>query len=125
MDENSIAKDVVNVCFEIHKELGPGLLESVYEEILTGLLIEHGYDAKRQAPIPIEFRGKLYELGFRADLIIEDLVLIELKSIEQLNPVHFKQTLTYIKMCNIHLGLLVNFNVPFIRDGIRRVVNNL
>ena len=125
MDENSISRDVVNASFEMHKELGPGLLESVYEEILSGLLLELGYEVKRQVPIPVEFRGKEYKLGFRADLIINEMVLVELKSIEHLKPVHFKQTLTYIKMCDLCLGLLINFNVALIKDGIKRVVNNL
>ncbi len=125
MDENSIAKDVVNACYEIHKELGPGLLESVYEEILTGMIVDLGYKVKRQSSIPVLFRGKEFKLGFRADLIISDILLLELKSIEQTKLVHYKQTLTYIKLLDIRLGLLINFNVAYIRDGIKRIVNNL
>ena len=125
MIENEIAKDIVNVCYEIHRELGPGLFESVYEEILYGILSDMGYDVKRQYPIPVIFRGKNYNLGFRADLIINDSVLIELKSIEKLNPVHHKQTITYVKLLGVKLGLLINFNVDYIRNGIKRIVNNL
>ena len=94
MIENEIAKDIVNVCYEIHRELGPGLFESVYEEILYGILSDMVYYVFRQYPIPVIFRGKNYNLGFRADLIINDSVLIELKSIEKLNPVHHKVTNT-------------------------------
>lgn len=100
--------------------LSYGLFESVYEEILAGILTDLGYDVKRQYPIPVLFRGKQYNIGFRADLIINDSVLIELKSIENLNPVHFKQTITYVK-----LGLLINFHVAYIRDRLKRIVNNL
>jgi GxxExxY protein len=125
MNENDIAKVVVNVCYQIHRELGPGLFESVYEEILYEILIDMGYSVKRQYPIPVIYKGKHYNLGFRADLIINDSVLIELKSVDKLHHVHFKQTLTYVKLSNLKLGLLINFNEALVKDGIKRIVNNL
>ena len=125
MYENEIAKEVVNVCYEIHRELGPGLFESVYEEILFGILSEMDYEVKRQFPVPVVFRGIEYSLGFRSDLIINNTILIELKSVERIAPVHYKQTLTYLKLLDIKLGLLINFNVAYIRDGIKRIVNDL
>jgi len=125
MRENEIAKDVVNACYEIHRELGSGLFESVYEEVLWDILLEIGYSIKRQVPVPIVFRGKEYGLGFRADFIIEDTILVELKSVEKLTAVHFKQAMTYLKLLDLRLGLLINFNVGNIGEGIKRIANNL
>ncbi len=125
MSENEIAKAVVQAAFEIHVELGPGLLESVYEVTMAHLLTEQGLIVERQKPIPIEFRGKLFTEGFRADIIVNSLVLIELKSVEQLLPVHKKQTQSYIRLTGIRLGLLINFNTALIKNGIVRVVHGL
>ena len=125
MHENEIAREIVNIAFAIHKELGPGLLESVYEEVTYKLLVDAGFNVRSQISVPITFRDIYINTGFRADLIVEDKVLIELKSVELLNPVHYKQVLTYLKLLDIKLGLLINFNVPYIREGIKRIVNGL
>ena len=125
MTENEISKIIVNVAYQIHKKLGPGLLESVYEEILSYELLSIGLKLERQRPIPVIWNKTKLEIGFRADLIVENKVIIELKSVEALAPVHFKQLLTYLKITDIKLGLLINFNENMIKDGIKRVVNKL
>ena len=106
MDENSIATSVVDCALEIHKELGPGLLESVYEVLLTDVLRGRGLSVDRQRPIPIHSRGKRFDEGFRADLVVGDAVLVELKSVESLARVHKKQVLTYLRLSHLKLGLL-------------------
>lgn len=125
MNENDIAKIIVNTCFQIHTELGPGLFESVYEEILAYELSKQGLKVERQKPIPVIWEELKMEVGFRADLIVEDLVIVEIKSVELIAPVHKKQLLTYLRLTNKRLGLLVNFNEALIKDGITRIVNNL
>ena len=126
MEENEIAKLVVETAYRIHKELGPGLFESVYESILEyELLNEYGLRLQRQATLPVVWKSIKVDLGFKPDLIVEDKVIIELKSVEMLAPIHYKQLLTYLKLTGIKLGLLVNFNQALIKDGIKRVVNGL
>ncbi|RCK75199.1 MAG: hypothetical protein IGBAC_1335 [Ignavibacteriae bacterium] len=125
MRENEIAKIIVDTCYKIHSELGPGLFESVYEEILAYELSNLGLKIERQKPIPVIWKDLKMEVGFRADLIVEDLVVIEIKSVELIAPVHKKQLLTYLRLTNKKLGLLVNFNEALIKDGITRIVNNL
>lgn len=125
MTENELSKIIVNIAFQIHNKLGPGLLESVYEEIMFHELINLGFKVERQKAIPVIWNDKKLEIGFRADLIVENKIIIELKSVEELAPVHYKQLLTYLKLTNIKLGLLINFNENLIKDGIKRVVNNL
>jgi GxxExxY protein len=125
MTENEIAIIIVDCCYKVHVALGPGLLESVYEEILTYELVKAGLGVKRQHPIPVIYESVRMDLGFRADLIVEDKVVIEIKSIELIAPVHGKQVLTYLKLTNLKLGILVNFNVALIKEGIQRIVNNL
>ena len=125
MTENEIARVIVNVAFQIHTKLGPGLLESVYEEIMCYELLKSGIKVDRQKPIPVSWDNKQLEIGFRADLVVEDKVIIELKSVQELSPVHFKQLLTYLKLADLKLGLLINFNENLIKDGVKRVVNNL
>jgi GxxExxY protein len=125
MKENDIAKEVVRLSLEIHKELGSGFLESVYEFLLFQLLTENGFNVQRQVSMPIYYRGKKLDLGYKADLLVENLVIIELKSVEKLAPIHFKQVLNYLKASNLKLGLLINFNSEYIKYGIKRVVNNL
>ena len=125
MSENELSKIVVDTCFKIHVELGPGLFESVYEEILTYELKKLGLKVSRQQGIPVVWKGVQMEQGFRADLIIQDKLLIEIKSVEAIAPVHQKQVLTYLKLTGIKLGLLINFNEALIKNGINRVVNNL
>lgn len=125
MTENEISKIIVDTCYKIHYELGPGLLESVYEEILFYELIKLGFEVERQKPIPLIWKDVKMEIGFRVDLIVENKVVIELKSVEVIAPVHPKQLLTYLKITGLKLGLLINFNEKLIKDGITRIVNNL
>ncbi|MFA7615634.1 MAG: GxxExxY protein [Weeksellaceae bacterium] len=125
MTENEISRIIVDVAFKIHTGLGPGLLESVYEEIMCYELINTGLQIDRQKTIPVVWKQLKMELGFRADLIVEDKVIIELKSVEQIAPVHYKQLLTYLRITDLKLGLLINFNEKLIKDGITRIVNNL
>ncbi len=122
MNENEIAQKILDSAFRIHRELGPGLLESVYEVVLAADLTRNGFTVVRQQPVPIRFEGLQFEEGFRADLVINGLVLVELKSVEKLIPVHAKQVLTYLKLMNLKLGLLINFNAEVMRDSIKRVV---
>jgi GxxExxY protein len=125
MDENEIARSVLDAAFRIHRELGPGLLESVYEAVLARDLSRKGFTVVRQQSAPIRFEELQFDEGFRADLVINSLVILELKSVEKLNPVHAKQLLTYLKLMGLKLGLLINFNEALLKDGIKRVVNGL
>jgi GxxExxY protein len=125
MKDNEIAQVVVECAFALHKELGPGLLESVYEVLLTDALREKGLSVERQKSIPICFRGKRFDEGFRADLLVEDLVLVELKSVEALARVHRKQVLTYLRLTNLKLGLLINFGGELLKGNMERLVNGL
>ena len=125
MTENEISKIIVNCAFNIHSSLGPGLLESVYEELLAFELTDYGLLVERQKPIPVLYKNTKMEIGFRADLIVEHKVIIEIKSIEAIAPVHQKQLLTYLRITGNKLGLLINFNSALIKDGIQRIVNNL
>ncbi len=125
MTENEIARQIVDAACKIHTTLGPGLLESVYEKVLMYELEKRGLRVVRQQLVPIIYDGVVLDEGFRADLVAEDKVIIELKSIEALAPVHKKQLLTYLRLTNLRLGLLINFNVELIKTGITRVVNGL
>jgi GxxExxY protein len=125
MTENEISSIIVNVAYKIHKTLGPGLLESVYEEIMYYELCQHNLKVERQKGIPVIWEKFKMDLGFRADLIVENKVIIELKSVELIAPVHPKQLLTYLKVTGLKLGLLINFNESLIKDGITRIVNQL
>ncbi len=125
MKHDEIARVVVESAFALHKELGPGLLESVYEVLLADALRERGLSVERQKPIPICFRGKRFDEGFRADLLVADLVLVELKSVEALARVHRKQVLTYLRLTNLKLGLLINFGGELLKGNMERLVNGL
>ncbi len=125
MTENEIAKIVVDTAYKIHVGLGPGLLESVYEVVLADELQKLGLKVSRQQAIPITYKDKIFNEGFRADLIIEDKVIVELKSIEQVLNVHKKILLTYLRLSDKKLGLLINFGAALIKDGIFRMVNGL
>jgi len=125
MNENAIAKEIVDAAFRIHTALGPGLLESVYDAVLSYELTRRGLRIARQQPIPVVYESVRIDTGFRADLIVEDKVIVEIKSIEALAPVHKKQLLTYLKLADKRLGLLINFHVALIKDGITRIVNGL
>ena len=125
MDEKleRIASDVVDASMQLHMALGPGLLESVYCVILQKKLEALGYKVEREVAIPVEFEGTRFEMGSRADLAIDRCFLVELKSVEKLAPVHLKQLLTYLKLADIRLGLLVNFGETMLKNGIKRVAN--
>ena len=125
MVENEISYAIIGIAIELHKNLGPGLLESAYEKALAFDLREKGFTVKEQVAMPFIYKDVKQELGYRIDLLVEDKVLIELKSVEQLNPVHFAQTLTYLKLSGIKLGLLINFNSKILKDGVHRLVNDL
>ena len=124
-DLNLISGKIVDAAFHIHSALGPGLLESVYEVILARELEKRGLQVERQKPVPIVFDGLRFDEGFRADLIVENCVVVELKSVEEIARVHAKQLLTYLRLLDFRLGLLINFGAPVIKDGIRRIVNKL
>ncbi len=123
MTENEIGKVVVDVAIAIHKSLGPGLFEIVYEVILTHELKKHGLTVDRQVPVPIEYDGIKFDEGFRADIFIENKVILELKSVELLTNTHKKQVLTYLRLTGCKLGYLLNFGENLMRDGIRRIIN--
>jgi GxxExxY protein len=125
MTENDIAKIIVDAALEVHRTLGPGLLETVYEEALAYEPRRRGLRVERQVELPVRYKEVYLECGFRADLIMQDLVIVELKSVEALAPVHFKQLLTYLRLADKRLGLLINFNVALLKEGIKRVANNL
>jgi GxxExxY protein len=125
MTENELSKIIVDVSYKIHKRLGPGLLESVYEAILFHELSKKGLKIERQKPIPVIWDGIYLYIGFRSDLIVENKVIIEIKSVEQISNVHLKQLLTYIKITDLKLGLLINFNEALFKNGIKRVANGL
>lgn len=123
--ENDLASIIVDASYHIHVKLGPGLLESVYEEILYYELTSIGLKVERQKQLPVVWKGKKMELGFRTDLIVEDKVILEIKSVQEIHPVHPKQLLTYLRLTDLKLGLLINFNSPLMKTGITRVVNGL
>ena len=125
MTENQIATKILDLAFPLHRSLGPGLLESVYEHTLAYDLKEAGLNVVNQFPVPLTYKEIKFEAGYRLDLLVEDKVIVEIKSIESLAPVHFAQTLTYLKLADKKLGLLINFNTKFLKDGIHRIVNKL
>ncbi|HEX9543960.1 MAG TPA: GxxExxY protein [Pyrinomonadaceae bacterium] len=125
MTENEVARQIVDVAFKIHTTFGPGLLESVYETIMAYELQKRGLSVRRQQAIPVVYEEVRMDLGFRADLIVEGKVVVEIKSVEAIAPVHKKQLLTYLRLTDKRLGLLINFNVELIKSGISRVVNGL
>jgi GxxExxY protein len=125
MTENEISGHVVDAAYHAHCRLGPGLLESVYQAVLASELRKRGLKVSQQQVIPIVYEGIRIKLGFRADLVIEDRVIVEIKSIDAISPVHKKQLLTYLRLSGKQVGLLINFDVALIKDGIVRIVNGL
>ncbi len=123
MGENEIGTVVVDCAVKLHQALGPGLLESVYEAIFARQIEKRGLAVERQVAIPVEFDGERFEVGFRADLIIDSKVIIELKSVERVKPVHKKQLLTYLRLTGLKLGYLLNFNEALMKSGITRIIN--
>lgn len=125
MNENEIAHKIIGVALEVHKALGPGLLESAYKECLAYKLKQEGLFIEKEKPMPLVFEQVNLECGYRIDILVENKVVIELKSVETLNDVHLAQTLTYMKLGNYKLGLLINFNVSLLKHGIKRVINGV
>ncbi|MFY8136703.1 MAG: GxxExxY protein [Flavobacteriales bacterium] len=125
MTENEIASVIVQSCMNVHRILGPGLLESTYKDCLHFELVQKGMLVENEKALPLIYKGEKLESGYRVDLLVEKKVIVELKAVETLNPIYFAQLLTYLKLSNRKLGLLINFNECLIKDGIKRVVNNL
>ncbi len=125
MNENEISKIVFECALKIHRILGPGLLESAYEECLFYELKRTGLCIEKQKPLPLIYEEVKLDVGYRIDIIVENKLIIEIKSVEALNDVHFAQLLTYLKLTNCKLGLLINFNVSLLKNGVKRIVNNL
>ncbi len=123
MTEDEIAKAVIGLSIEVHKALGPGLLENAYKESLFYKIKKAGLKVEKEKPMPLIFEEVKLDCGYRLDLLVEDKLVIELKSVESLSEVHFAQILTYLKLGNYKLGLLINFNVALVKDGIKRVIN--
>jgi GxxExxY protein len=125
MNENELSRRIIGLAIDMHRSLGPGLLESVYKECLYYKLKKSGFHSIKERPVPLIYEGIELDCGYRIDILVEDKVVIEIKSIELLTPVHLAQILTYLKIGHYKLGLLINFNVVLLKDGIRRVVNDL
>jgi len=123
MTYNELSSTVLEVAIDVHRRLGPGLLEAVYQTILAHELTKRGFHVVKEQPIPLIWDNLRFDIGFRADLIVNDLLLVELKSVEQLAPVHKKQVLTYLRITGKKLGLLINFGEETLKDGIRRIIN--
>ena len=125
MDINKLSSEVIGAAIEVHKTLGPGLLESAHEECLCHELSLQGMSFERQKPLAVTYKEKLLDCGYRLDIVVEKKIILELKSCEKIEPIHKAQLLTYLRLSGINLGLILNFNVPVMRNGIARVVNNL
>lgn len=125
MDENGLSYKVIGTALELHKDIGPGLLESTYENALAYDLRVAGLEVKQQVPMPFIYKEIKMDVGYRIDILVESKIIIEVKSIECLAPVHYAQLLTYLKLSNLKLGLLINFNCKLLKEGIHRIVNNL
>ena len=123
MNENELSRSVIGHAIRVHQELGPGLLESAYQECLYYTLMQDGFNVEKQKPMPLVYEEVKLECGYRIDLLVENKIVIEIKSVEALNDIHLAQTLTYLKLGNFKLGLLINFNVLLLKDGIKRVIN--
>jgi len=121
---NSITESIISAAIAVHRELGPGLLESAYEACLVYELIQHGLSVERRKSVPVTYRGVKIDCGYRIDLLVEDKVVVELKAVERLEPIHEAQLLSYLKLSGYQIGLLINFNVRMLKQGIRRLVNN-
>jgi GxxExxY protein len=125
MNENDLGTLVLDAAFEVHKTLGPGLLESAYEHCLAFELVQKGLNIKAQSPLPLIYKDVKLDCGYRLDILVEDKIVVEVKAVEALNDIHLAQMLTYLKLTGCKLGYLINFNVVLLKTGIRRVVNNL
>lgn len=124
MELDELTGEIIDASISIHRELGPGLLESVYEKVLAYELNERGILVERQVPLPVYYRGTFMGIGFKADLLVEKSVIVEIKSVELVTPVFKKKTISYLKLANLKVGLLINFNVELLKHGITRLINN-
>ena len=124
MEIDEISEKIVHAAYKVHTGLGPGLLESVYETVMVHELSKMGLEVERQKIIPFEYDGLIFDEGLRVDLLVNGLVVVELKSVEKMAQVHYKQVLTYIRLLNLQVGLLINFGAPLLKEGLHRVVNN-
>ncbi|PQA94202.1 GxxExxY protein [Chryseobacterium piscicola] len=125
MTENELSYKIIGAALDVHKTLGVGLLESAYEVALAYELRELGFEVKSQVVLPLKYKCEVIDNAYRVDLIVEDMVIIEVKSVLEIHPIFYSQVLTYLKLTNIKLGLLINFNTPLVKDGIHRIVNKL
>jgi GxxExxY protein len=125
MTENELSNAIIGIAIDVHRKLGPGLLETVYKECLFHKLTKEGFIVKKEFPLPVIFEDVQIDCGYRLDLLVENKVALELKSVKALDDIHLAQILTYLRLGNFKLGLLINFNIAYLRDGIRRVVNAL
>ena len=124
-DEDTFSKEIIGAAIEVHRNLGPGLLESAYEECLCRELAICNLTFERQKPLVISYKGVKLDCGYRLDIVVGGLVILELKAVERIEPIHEAQLLTYLKLSDLKLGILINFNVPLLKDGIKRIVNGL
>jgi GxxExxY protein len=124
-EHNRIAREVVDAVLKLHRHFGPGVYESVYEPVLVYELKKRNLTTRQQTPVPLIYEGVSFDIGFKTDVVVNDLVILELKSVEKLEPVHFKQLLTYLRLTGLRLGLLINFGENLLKDGIHRIVNDL
>ncbi|MDX2208102.1 MAG: GxxExxY protein [Gemmatimonadales bacterium] len=124
-DINQLSGEIVDCAFRLHVGLGPGLLESVYQRVLTAMLRRRGLEVATELPVSFDYEGMRFENGLRLDMMVDGLIIVELKSVEYLAPVHRKQLITYLRLTNCRLGLLLNFGSPTMKEGIHRIVNNL
>jgi GxxExxY protein len=125
LEEDRIAKEVVDAAVKLHKQFGPGVYESVYEPLMVYELEKRGFDVRNQIAAPLVYDGIKFDVGFTMDVVVSERVILELKSIEKLQPTHFKQLLTYLRLTGLRLGLLINFGEAVLKNGIHRIVNNL
>ena len=125
MDINQLSSKIIGAAIQVHKALGPGLLESAYEECICHELSSQSSSIERQKPLAINYKGVKLDCGYRLDIVVENTIILELKSCEKIEPIHKAQLLTYLKLSGLNLGLILNFNVPVMRDGIVRIVNEL
>ena len=123
--EDKFSKEIIGAAIEVHRNLGPGLLESAYEECLCRELFIRHLTFERQKPLPLSYKGVKLDCGYRLDIVVEGLVILELKAVDRIEPIHEAQLLTYLKLSNLKLGILINFNVPILKNEIKRIVNRL
>ena len=124
-EEDKFSKEIIGAAIEVHRYLGPGLLESAYEECLCRELAICGLTFERQKPLAVSYKGLKLDCGYRLDVVVGGLVILELKAVDQIEPIHEAQLLTYLKLSDLKLGILINFNVPLLKDGLKRIVNGL